>query len=379
MNAVVAIVRANLKRLLSERSNIFFLVVLPLLIVFSLGVAIGGQAGDYKVGVVDDHPDDLSRSVLARMESIKGVTIVEVDDASRLRDDVARRSLDAGWVVGQDDGATTFRWLSPGTAGVPQLRTVFGNAVEEAGVRARVVSVVSDQTGADEDTAAQAVAAAAQAQPQISVGVDEVGDDSDVAAGIQAVVAAGELSLFIFLSSLTGATYLLTTRKLGVTRRVRAAPVGIATIVAGEALGRFLVALLQAAIVFLGCMFLFGVDWRAPGAVALLCVAMSLVGTGAAMLLGTLGRSEQQVGAVGLLLSLVLGALGGSMQPLEFFPDSLRHVAFLTPHAWMNDALWRILVEGAGLSDVLTSLVVLTVGGVALLGAASVAMARSLR
>ena len=130
MNAVVAIVRANLKRLLSERSNIFFLVVLPLLIVFSLGVAIGGQAGDYKVGVVDDHPDDLSRSVLARMESIKGVTIVEVDDASRLRDDVARRSLDAGWVVGQDDGATTFRWLSPGTAGVPQLRTVFGNAVE---------------------------------------------------------------------------------------------------------------------------------------------------------------------------------------------------------------------------------------------------------
>ena len=56
--------------------------------------------------------------------------------------------------------------------------------------------------------------------------------------------------------------------------------------------------------------------------------------------------------------ALVLAALGGSMQPLEFFPDGLRRVAFLTPHAWMNDALWRILVEGAGLSQIWTSLLV---------------------
>ena len=60
MNAVVAIARANLKRLFSERSNLFFLVVLPLLIVFSLGIAIGGSTGDYRVGVVDGDPSVLS-------------------------------------------------------------------------------------------------------------------------------------------------------------------------------------------------------------------------------------------------------------------------------------------------------------------------------
>ena len=43
MNAVAAIVRANLKRLFSDRANLFFLVILPLLIVFALGVAIGGS------------------------------------------------------------------------------------------------------------------------------------------------------------------------------------------------------------------------------------------------------------------------------------------------------------------------------------------------
>jgi ABC-2 type transport system permease protein len=106
---------------------------------------------------------------------------------------------------------------------------------------------------------------------------------------------------------------------------------------------------------------------------------MSLVGTGAAMLLGTLGRSEQQVGAIAILLSLVLAALGGSMQPLEFFPENLRSVAFLTPHAWMNDALWRVLVDGAGLTEGWPAIAVLTTAGVVLLTAASATLARSLR
>jgi ABC-2 type transport system permease protein len=382
VNAVAAIVRANLKRLFSDRSNLFFLVVLPLLIVFSLGVAIGGSVGDYKVGVVDPHPTELSRAVTARLEATANVTVVRVSDAGALRDDVARRTLDGGWVVepGAAEGdLTTFQWFSSGTGDDTQLRTIATSAIEEAGVRDRVVAVVADQTGAQPEQAASAVDAAAAAAPTTSVTVEEVGEPGNEAASIRAVLAAGELTLFIFLASATGATYLLTTRLLGVTRRVRAAPVPIAQIVTGEAISRFVVAMLQAVIVFFGSMLLFGVDWHDPLAVWLLCVAMSLVGTGVAMLLGTLGRTEQQVSAIGLMLSLVLAALGGSMQPLEFFPDALRRVAFITPHAWMNDALWKILVEGGGLGQVWVSLLVLTLAGLALLGLASAALARSLR
>ena len=378
IDTVWAIARANLKRLFSDRSNLFFLVVLPLLIVFALGVAIGGSAGSYRVGVVDPDPTPLSRSVTERMADLENVDIVRVDSSSALRDDVARRSLDVGWVAEEVDGVTTFRWLSPGTGDGMELRTVFAAAVEEAGVRARVVSVVASSTGNDRAAAEAAVDAAADQTPATEVDVVQT-SAGDEASSIRAVLAAGQLSLFIFLTSLNGAVYLLTTRQLGVTRRMRAGPAPIAAIVAGEALARFLVALLQAGIVFFGSMLLFGVDWRAPGAVGLLCVGMALVGTGAAMLLGTLGRNEQQVFAIGLLLSLALGALGGSMQPLEFFPDTLRQIAFGTPHAWMNDAMWRILVDGDGLAQVWPAVVVLVGAGAVLLTAASAALARSLR
>lgn len=378
-DTVVAIARANLKRLFSDRANLFFLVVLPLLIVFALGVAIGGSAGSYRVGVVDPDPTPMSRSVTDRMAALDNVDIVRVDSAAALRDDVARRSLDVGWVAEEVDGVTTFRWYSPGTGDGVELRTVFASSVEETGVHARVVSVVAASTGADRAAAEAAVDRAAATTPATEVEVTSTGDLGGEPSSIRAVLAAGQLTLFIFLTSLNGATYLLTTRRLGVTRRMRAGPVPIAAIVAGEALARFLVALLQAAIVFFGSMLLFGVDWRAPLAVGLLCVGMSLVGTGGAMLLGTLGRNEQQVSAVGLLLALVLGALGGSMQPLEFFPDTLRKIAFATPHAWMNDSLWRILVDGAGVAQVWPAIAVLAGAGIVLLTAASAALARTLR
>lgn len=378
-NVVLAITRANLARLAADRANLFFLVVLPLLIVFALGVAIGGSTLTARVGVVDDSGTPLSRSVTDGMAALDNVDIVRVDSASQLRDDVARGTLDVGWVAEQVDGVTDFRWYSPGTGDGLELRAVFSAIAEEAGVQERVVSAVATSTGADRAAAQAAVDRAAEVVPSTSVEVAEAGENDQEPASIRAVLAAGTLSLFIFLTSLNGAVYLLTTRRLGVTRRMRAGPVPVPAIVAGEALARFLVALLQAGIVFFGSMLLFGVDWRAPGVVWALCVGMSLVGTGGAMLLGTLGRNEQQVSAVGIMLALVLGALGGSMQPLEFFPDVLRTVAFATPHAWMNDAMWTILVDGGGLAQVWLSVVVLLAGGLLLLGAASATLARSLR
>jgi ABC-2 type transport system permease protein len=378
VNTVAAIVRANVLRLVKDRSNYFFLVALPLLILFALGIAIGGSA-EYRVGVVDPAPTASSRAVVERFEAVGDFHVVRLDSAAELRNDVARRTLDAGLVVVDDGDSTTYRWYSPGAGAAMELRSVLAAAVEEASVHDRVVGVVEAGAGVDRSEAEQAVAGGAAAVTPIEVAVTETGEAGDTPASIRAVLAAGQLTLFIFLTTLTGASYLLTTRQLGITRRVRAAPAPVSAIVAGEASARFVVAMMQAGIVFFGSMILFGVDWRSPFTVGLLCVAMSLVGTGAAMLLGTLGRSPQQVGALSLLLSLVLAALGGSMQPLEFFPETLRTVAFATPHAWMNDALWQILVEGAGVAQVWPSLVVLTTAGAVLLLAASLTLARSLR
>jgi ABC-2 type transport system permease protein len=47
-----------------------------------------------------------------------------------------------------------------------------------------------------------------------------------------------------------------------------------------------------------------------------------------------------------------MAALGGSMMPLEIFPEGLRLVAHITPHAWANEAMAEIVRRDGGLGSV---------------------------
>jgi linearmycin/streptolysin S transport system permease protein len=129
--------------------------------------------------------------------------------------------------------------------------------------------------------------------------------------------------------------------------------------VSGELLGRLVIALIQAAIIVFGSLIFFGVNWGDPLGTAAVILTFSLVSTGAAVLLGSLFSSEQQAAPVALLLGLGLAALGGSMVPLEIFPNSARNIAHITPHAWANDAFSKLLSHNGDLVSVLPQIATL--------------------
>ena len=144
-------------------------------------------------------------------------------------------------------------------------------------------------------------------------------------------------------------------------------PTPLRTILVGEALGRFAVAMVQGLIIMLGSALAFGVDWGNPVGAALILIVFSLVGAGAGMLLGTVLHNVEQAISVGLLLGLGLAALGGSMAPLEIFPDAMRTIAHVTPHAWGNDAFDRLVRQGGDVGDILGQLGILAAYAVVLL------------
>ena len=171
---------------------------------------------------------------------------------------------------------------------------------------------------------------------------------------------------------------MIETRRLGIARRILSTPTSSRTLVLGQVLGRLALALIQALIIILGSLIFFGVSWGDPLGTAAVVIAFALVGTGAAVLLGSLFASEQQAGPVALLLGLGLAALGGSMAPLEVFPSTARKIAHLTPHAWANDAFTKLLDHGAGLTDVLPQVGVLLAIAAVLLVAATWRLRRTL-
>ena len=171
--------------------------------------------------------------------------------------------------------------------------------------------------------------------------------------------ASSQLVLFMFLTGLTGSAAMIQSRTLGVSTRMLSTPTKTSTIILGEALGRYAVVLVQGIYIMVLTLVVFQVEWGDPvGAIAIL-LTFGAVAAGTAMLMGTLFRNDQQAGGVGVIAGLGLAALGGCMIPLEIFPDTMRTIAHLTPHAWAIDGFAELVRREGTLADVVLEIAVI--------------------
>jgi ABC-2 type transport system permease protein len=381
----LAIAGVNIRRLLRERSNIFFVFVFPMLLVLVLGVSFGG-AFEPKVGVIAVDVGPLGQDLVHTLETTPGISVEPLQDEGDLRTAVERGQLQAGIVIpsGYDESfragrSVEIRYLARQDQNGLQLGETVRAAVAAQGARLRAARfAVAEGTGSL-DTGLAAADAVAGALPVVTVTTTSAGEAIFPAdLGRFEVGASSQLLLFIFLTSLTGATALIETRRLGLSRRMLSTPISARTVVAGEAAGRFGVAMVQGVFIMVGTLVVFGVDWGKPaGAVALL-LSFGLVAAGAGMLMGAVLRNEQQAGGLGILVGLGLAALGGCMVPIEFFSPTMRTVAHITPHAWAIDGYAELIRRDGGIVDILPELGILLAYAVVLLGLAAWRLRRTI-
>lgn len=387
IGAVVQISRVELLRFLRERSNIFFVFVLPLALVIFIGLQFGGAAGTQLGAVVAD--DDAAAELIERLDEAEGIDVVPIEDEEELRSLVSRGNLSGGVLIpaGYEEALRSGETFEIGFLGRPDamaqsLRTVVDAAVaDQAAISgaAKLAAEVIDQPVAElVDLAARV----REGMPGVTVSTEAVGGDELAqefsALGQFDLGASSQLFLFVFLTSLAGSAALIQSRQYGVATRMLSTPTRLPVILAGLAGGRFAVALFQALYIITVTALAFGVDWGDPLTTSVLVLLFCLVSTGAAMVLGSVFRNDSQASGAGVGLGLVLAALGGSMIPLEIFPDGMLVVARFTPHAWANTAMAEIVRRDGGIADVATELAVLAGFAVVLLGAATFLLRRTL-
>lgn len=364
----------ELRRLLRWRANIFFLFILPMLIILLLGAAFGGS-GTARVGVIEGRSGPLARQFLAALDARPAIELRRYSSATGLQHAVARGDLDAGLVLpaGFDSrlrggNSATISYFARPNSVAQQVRATIQSVAAEQGRLLAAAQVLERARGTSFTQALARARAVAVRTPRVQVRLTAPDGSNYIATtGRFESGASTQLLLFIFLNSLNGAAWIIETRRLGIARRILSTPTSLRTLVTGQLLGRLAVALLQALIIILGSLLFFGVDWGNPLGTAAVVIAFCLVGTGAAVLLGSLFSNEQQAGPVALLLGLGLAALGGSMAPLEVFPKTARTIAHVTPHAWANDAFSKLLNHGGDLGSVLPQVgVLLAFAGVAI-------------
>jgi ABC-2 type transport system permease protein len=374
MNAL-AIATVNIRRLLRDRTGLFFIFVLPVVLIVVLGTIFGGRVAP-RMGIVAVGSGPLGAELVdAIRDGSVRLELKEPASVDELRAGVETGTLEIGVIIppGYDTtlrsgGVASVAVLGQPESAVSALREAVVTAIAEQAAAVRAARLAVSREGILFDEALATARGIQEDMAGVTVAVERVGEGI-YPASTQAFQpgAQGQLVLFMFLTSMTAATQLILTRQLGVSRRMVASPVRISTILVGETLGRFGVAMLQGLfIVFLSAL-IFGVSWGDPVAAGGIVVLFALVGTGAAMVVGVVSSNPDQASALGIMAGMLLGALGGAMVPLEIFPEPAHTLAYLTPQAWAIQGLREVALRDGGFVDVILELGVLALYASALL------------
>ncbi len=363
---VLAIATVNVKRLWRDRSNIFFVFILPIGIIVIIG-SLFGSGFQPKIGMVGSGSGTLAEDLHKRLAAVDGVVVVDYPSEEEMLLAVERGTAQAGVVIPASYDASL-------QAGVPvqlgfvarpdstgtQLQATVRAVVSEQSQVVRAALFASQEIGEDFQSALARATALEAGFNRVNVELSTVGEALFPSTlGQFDLGASSQLILFMFLTGLTGSAALIQTRLYGVSKRMLSTPTRSSTIIVGEALGRYGVVLIQGIYIVAFSWIAFGVFWGDLLGAAATILAFGAVCAGFAMFMGSVFRNDEQAGGVGVIAGLGLAALGGSMIPLEIFSPQMRTIAHFTPHAWASDAFAELVRHGGGLGDILPELGVL--------------------
>jgi len=378
----LTIARVNMVRSFRDRMSLFFTLVLPMILIVVLGMTYGGMSAA-RIGVADLDGSPLAAELTSALQAADlRIDLRRYDTAGQLRDAVERGFVELGVVIGpgyeaavRAGGSASLEIAAQPRNYASVIRTTVDAAI--AGQTALFVAAraAAGSNGVTFDEALATARTQASGVAGVNVAVRNVVDASENPNGY-AVGAESQVILFMFLTSMTGAVALITTRLYGISRREFSTPTPARTIVLGETLGRFAFALFQGLFIVGASAVLFGVDWIDPLATGAIIVLFALVASGAAMLLATLVSNEHQLSALGPALGMTLALLGGAMVPIEVFPPVMQTLAHLTPHAWALDAFHDLLLNGGGVVRIVPQLVALLAFAGGLLAVATIRFRR---
>ncbi len=192
--------------------------------------------------------------------------------------------------------------------------------------------------------------------------------------GFQHVIPA-YLIMFVFLNLLVSGAGIAEDRATGRLRRLALTPVTFRQMLLGKLLSRFATGWAQMAFLLALGVFAFGIEWgEHPVVLFAFLSVFALASAALGLLVGTLFADPDKCATLAVWSAMILAPLGGLWWPIEVVGPVLRKVAYLVPTGWALEAVNSIMAFGAGPSDVAPFALALT----ALFGVSFVLAARRL-
>ncbi|MGI9611509.1 MAG: ABC transporter permease [Acidimicrobiales bacterium] len=378
---LLGIARYELLRVGRDRLTLFFLLGLPLLVMVIIGSTFGGTTSDLPIGIISSEQTNQTSELLARLDESPALTVTTYADRAELERDI-RTGRRLGGIILEAPSPTDNTKLhvqlltEPTSPAAASVRTTITGLLDRHQSQLVAATVTHTLGGSDFQT----VLDPAATTPIDATRIERtpVGNGQGPPDSQYAYTVPSQLVLFVFVAALGAGAALVDLNRLGISRRLLAAPVPLATLVGGLTLARLALTLFQASLLIAVGAVVFEVDWGHPAGVAALVCIYSLVAVGAGLLIGSLARTSEQAMAIGVPLAMGMGMLGGTMWPLDLVGDTMRTIGHATPQAWVMDGWITLIFDRGTIGDLGAELAALTAFAVAVLGAGTFRLRRQL-
>ncbi len=388
MKMVLFLAIKDLRVLLSDKGNIFWVFGFPVLFALFFGAiysGIGKGPSGMKIAVVNEDKSDFSSSYISRLESDEALQIVHLSRDEAV-EQVRKGKVAAAVIINEDFGdgiEAMFNSDEPkleiasdpsrrmesgylqGLLAKAQFEALGEKFIDRAWMRDQI-SLWRNELGNADDLNAEQTELYLNFVDSFDTLLRDVNEENykagfngdilnfaklDVNREREGPITSFQITfpqamLWAILGcTATFAISIVKERTNGTFARLRIGPIGRAHILGGKGLACFITCIFIMCVLFIGAKTIFKMPIGNlllffPAA---LCTVLCFVGL--MMFICTLGRTEQSAGGAGWAILMIMAMVGGGMVPLAFMPSWLRPFSHISPVKWgiytLEGAIWR--------------------------------------
>lgn len=380
----------NMLQVLKDRTGLFTLIGVPLMLTFLFGSVMGGGETRIAIAVADLDRTPISAQVAEALDA-RSYAIRTVDEA-QARSMASSGEVAAGIVIpkgfesdvlGGTDVTVTIVKDPRSTSVIAAVQAIEGR-VQRISANAETIAIVQ-RSYRDASALTGGVYAAPAPRdvydyadriwsPDPPLSVEEtsvtrskVRGNANQAMGFQQY-SLGFTLMFMLFMGFGSAGGFLDEREQGTLSRLLTTPTSRTVLVIGKVAGIYITVLFQAAVMIGFGVTIFRVPWGDdPLGVIMIISTFGLAATGIGIMLSALARTRGQVSAITAVGATAMAMLGGAYWPLDIVSPAMRTMALITPVGWAMTGLTDVVVRAQGTGQaVLPSAVLLGMAALAL-------------
>jgi ABC-2 type transport system permease protein len=332
---------------------LFMLLFAPVVIItvagYSLGSLYGGAANSFRLPVVNLDRGQVSDGIIQGLRHERNLTLEMLDDPAEARRLVSQRDrTPIAMVIPAGTSAAVAAGRQPRLIlFVDPVRRVEVNALE-----LRIDELCQRVT--------EQARAAAQTQIESFGGSEALTLPGDVGYVEQPAIECEAVTVNAFDQYVPGfgVTFLLIGMMLGIAltlfderdwgtlKRLQVSGTPVSGLLLGKLFARFIVGIVQMALLFAVGWALFGITLgRNPVALLIPTVGISFAAATLGLVVASISRAHDSVMPLGVTVSMAMAAIGGCWWPLDFEPGWMRELARWMPTTWTMQAFNDLMIR----------------------------------